>query len=61
MDAWIEEMTAYEEATENTKTNPEKAKVGLEAMEVVVDVSEERLDKMDTADLEANREKCRTP
>jgi hypothetical protein len=58
--AWQEEMTAYEEPTEacldEAETNPEK-KAGLVEMEVAVDVSEERLDKMDTADLEANREK----
>jgi hypothetical protein len=38
------------------KANPEKMKADLEEMEVVVDIFKERLDRMDTTDLEANPE-----
>jgi hypothetical protein len=48
-------MTACQEAMEacleKVKANPRKTKAGLEEMEVVVDVFEERLDKMDSTDL----------
>jgi hypothetical protein len=40
-----------------TEANPEKMKASLEEMKATVDVFEERLDKMDTTDLEANQEK----
>jgi hypothetical protein len=46
-----------EACLEKAKTNPKKTKASLEQMEVAVDVSVERLDKMDTADFEANPEK----
>jgi hypothetical protein len=38
----------------------EKGKAGLEETEVMMDVFEERLDKMDTTDLEANPEEKET-
>jgi hypothetical protein len=38
------------------KANPERTKAGLEELEAAVDFFEKRLDKMDTTDLEANRE-----
>jgi hypothetical protein len=46
-----------EACLENVKTSPEKMKANLEEMETG-DVFEERLNKMDTTDLEANHEKC---
>jgi hypothetical protein len=62
--AWRKEMTACREATETclekVKANPEKKKkTGLEEMEAVVDVFKERLDKMDTMDLETNPEEIK--
>jgi hypothetical protein len=51
-------MTACKEAKETwlekSKANPEKMKASLEEIEVVVDVFKERLNKMDTTDLEAS-------
>jgi hypothetical protein len=59
--AWLGEIKACREATkvclEKAKANPEKTKSGMEEMEAAVDVFEERLNKMDTTDLKANREK----
>jgi Asp-tRNA(Asn)/Glu-tRNA(Gln) amidotransferase C subunit len=42
---------------EKIKGNPEKTKVSLEELEAAVHVFEEKLNKMDTTDLEANWEK----
>jgi hypothetical protein len=47
-----------EACLEKAKANPEKTKAGQDEMEAAVDVFEERLDKMDTMDLEASREKA---
>jgi hypothetical protein len=47
-----------EACLEKVKVNPEK-KTGLEEMEAVVVVLEERLDEMDTTDLKANPEEIR--
>jgi hypothetical protein len=49
-----------EACLEKAKANPEKTKANLEEMGVTVNVFEERLDKMDTTDLEANRQKLDT-
>jgi hypothetical protein len=48
-----------EACLEKAKANSEKMKNGLEEMENEGDVFEERLNKMNTADLDANREKSR--
>jgi hypothetical protein len=59
--SWQKEMMACQKATEvcleKAKANPEKIKAGLEEMETAGFVYKERLNKMDTVDLEANREK----
>jgi chromosome segregation ATPase len=61
MDDWLEEMKAWRKKTtacqEATEACLEKAKAGREEMEAALGVFEERLDKMDVTDLEANREK----
>jgi hypothetical protein len=48
---------AKEACLEKAKANPVKMKAGLEETEAAFDVFEERLNKMDTTDLEANRDK----
>jgi DNA repair exonuclease SbcCD ATPase subunit len=61
IDARLEEMKAWRKDTttclEKAKANLEKMEAGLEELEAAVDVFEDRLGKMDTTDLEANREK----
>jgi hypothetical protein len=60
MKAWRKETTVCQEATwtylEKAKANSEKTKGGLEEMEASVNVFEERLNKMNMTDLEANPE-----
>jgi chromosome segregation ATPase len=59
--AWQKEMTACQEATEacleKVKANPEKINGDLEEMEVAVDFFKERVEQMDTTNLETNQEK----
>jgi hypothetical protein len=68
MNAWRKEMMACQDSMEacrdameacleKAKANPEKMKASLEEMQATVDVFKERLDKMDTKDLETNQEK----
>jgi hypothetical protein len=54
VDAWRKETMAYQEVMEACL---EKTMAGLEETEAVMDVFKEKLHKMDTTDLEANREK----
>jgi hypothetical protein len=49
-----------EACLEKPKANPEKMKASLEEMESAMDVFKERLDEVDTTDLETNREKSKT-
>jgi hypothetical protein len=43
-----------EACLEKVKANPEKMKAGLEELKTTGDVLEEKMNKMDTMDLEAN-------
>jgi hypothetical protein len=54
MNVWQKETTACQEVSE---TCLEKAKANPEKMKAMAGVFKERLDKMNTTDLEANQEK----
>jgi chromosome segregation ATPase len=63
-EAWLGEMKAWRKGTtscqEATEACLEKAKANPEKMKTAVDIFRERLDNMDTADLDANPEEKET-